>query len=201
MNTLPLVYLASQSPRRQQLLTQIAVPFEVLLPSDRAAAEDLEAVLPGEKPLAYVQRVTRLKLQQAKLERVRLGWPAHPILCADTTVALGDEILGKPQDLAEAKDMLLRLSGQTHQVFTAMAISHGRKTLRALSRSKVRFDDLSPQDIEAYVASGEPMGKAGAYGIQGLASGFIRSIQGSYSGIMGLPLFETSRLLRQLAED
>ncbi len=201
MNTLPLVYLASQSPRRQQLLTQIAVPFEVLLPSDRAAAEDLEAVLPGEKPLAYVQRVTRLKLQQAKLERVRLGWPAHPILSADTTVALGDEILGKPQDLAEAKDMLQRLSGQTHQVFTAMAISHGRKTLRALSRSKVRFDDLSPQDIEAYVASGEPMGKAGAYGIQGLASGFIRSIQGSYSGIMGLPLFETSRLLRQLAED
>ena len=200
MNTLPLVYLASQSPRRQQLLTQIAVPFEVLLPSDRAAAEDLEAVLPGEKPLAYVQRVTRLKLQQAKLERVRLGWPAHPILCADTTVALGDEILGKPQDLAEAKDMLQRLSGQTHHVFTAMAISHGRKTLRALSRSKVRFDDLSPQDIEAYVASGEPMGKAGAYGIQGLASGFIRSIQGSYSGIMGLPLFETVGLLRKISQ-
>ena len=200
MNSLPFVYLASQSPRRQQLLTQIGVPFEVLLPQDVAAAEELERVLPGETPLAYVQRVTLLKLQLAKTECTRLAWPVHPILCADTTVALGALILGKPHNAEEAKDMLQRLSGQTHQVFTAIAIAHGRKTLRALSRSKVRFDTLSAQEIEAYVASQEPMGKAGAYGIQGLASGFIRSIQGSYSGIMGLPLFETTRLLRKVAE-
>jgi septum formation protein len=200
MKPLPFVYLASQSPRRQQLLSQMAVPFKVLLPHDTDAAEDLERVLPGETPLAYVQRVTLLKLQHAKAECTRLAWPSHPILCADTTVALGSHILGKPQNETEATDMLQRLSGQTHQVFTAIAIANGRQILRALSRSKVRFAPLSAQEIEAYVASQEPMGKAGAYGIQGLASGFIRSIQGSYSGIMGLPLFETTRLLRKVAE-
>jgi septum formation protein len=200
MKPLPFVYLASQSPRRQQLLAQIEVPFKVLLPHDTDAAEDLERVLPGETPLAYVQRVTLLKLQHAKAECKRLAWPSHPILCADTTVALGSHILGKPQNETEATDMLQHLSGQTHQVFTAIAIANGRQILRALSRSKVRFAPLSAQEIEAYVASQEPMGKAGAYGIQGLASGFIRSIQGSYSGIMGLPLFETTRLLRQVAE-
>jgi septum formation protein len=178
----------------------MAVPFKVLLPHDTDAAEALERVLPGETPLAYVQRVTLLKLQHAKAECTRLAWPSHPILCADTTVALGSHILGKPQNETEATDMLQRLSGQTHQVFTAIAIANGRQILRALSRSKVRFAPLSAQEIEAYVASQEPMGKAGAYGIQGLASGFIRSIQGSYSGIMGLPLFETTRLLRKVAE-
>jgi septum formation protein len=200
MKPLPFVYLASQSPRRQQLLSQMAVPFKVLLPHDTDAAEALERVLPDETPLAYVQRVTLLKLQHAKAECTRLAWPSHPILCADTTVALGSHILGKPQNETEATDMLQRLSGQTHQVFTAIAIANGRQILRALSRSKVRFAPLSAQEIEAYVASQEPMGKAGAYGIQGLASGFIRSIQGSYSGIMGLPLFETTRLLRKVAE-
>jgi septum formation protein len=200
MKPLPFVYLASQSPRRQQLLSQMAVPFKVLLPHDTDAAEALERVLPGETPLAYVQRVTLLKLQHAKAECTRLAWPSHPILCADTTVALGSHILGKPQNETEATDMLQRLSGQTHQVFTAIAIANGRQILRALSRSKVRFAPLSAREIEAYVASQEPMGKAGAYGIQGLASGFIRSIQGSYSGIMGLPLFETTRLLRKVAE-
>jgi septum formation protein len=171
-----------------------------LLPHDTDAAEALERVLPGEAPLAYVQRVTLLKLQHAKAECTLLAWPSHPILCADTTVVLGSHILGKPQNETEATDMLQRLSGQTHQVFTAIAIANGRQILRALSRSKVRFAPLSAQEIEAYVASQEPMGKAGAYGIQGLASGFIRSIQGSYSGIMGLPLFETTRLLRKVAE-
>jgi len=200
MKPLPFVYLASQSPRRQQLLTQIGVPFEVLQPRDTHTAEALEIVLPGESPLAYVQRVTLLKLKHAKAECKRRAWPAHPILCADTTVALGALILGKPQNEQDAIEMLNLLSGQTHQVFTAMAIAHGDQTLRALSRSKVRFDILSAQEIEAYVASQEPMGKAGAYAIQGLASGFIRSIQGSYSGIMGLPLFETTRLLRKVAE-
>jgi septum formation protein len=155
MKPLPFVYLASQSPRRQQLLAQIEVPFKVLLPHDTDAAEDLERVLPGETPLAYVQRVTLLKLQHAKAECTRLAWPSHPILCADTTVALGALILGKPQNAEEAKNMLQRLSGQTHQVFTAIAIAHGRKTLRALSRSKVRFDALSAREIEAYPRIGQ----------------------------------------------
>ena len=198
MKPLPFVYLASQSPRRQQLLAQIEVPFKVLLPHDTDAAEDLERVLPGETPLAYVQRVTLLKLQHAKAECTRLAWPSHPILCADTTVALGSHILGKPQNETEATDMLQRLSGQTHQVFTAIAIANGRQILRAFSRSKVRFAPLSAQEIEAYVASQEPMGKAGAYGVQGLAATHISEIKGSYSGIMGLPLFETAQLLKQI---
>jgi septum formation protein len=200
MMNFPLVYLASQSPRRQQLLQQISVPFEVLLPHDTVAAEALEKVLPGETPLNYVQRVTKLKLQMAKLEMKRLALPEHPILCADTTVAWGTKILGKPQDASQAHEMLRLLSGQKHQVLTAIAVAHGRKTFRAVSRSKVQFDELSESDIAAYVASQEPMGKAGAYGIQGLASGFIRSIQGSYSGIMGLPLYETCKILRQISE-
>jgi septum formation protein len=200
MNRVP-VYLASQSPRRQQLLAQIGVPFDLLLPTDLQAAEDLEHSMPNEKPLAYVQRVTLLKLKSAKLQMQQTKLLARPVLCADTTVVLGDEILGKPADALEATSMLSRLSGQTHQVFTALALSDGRRIHRAVSRSKVVFDHLSDEDIKAYVASGEPMGKAGAYGIQGLAGSFIKSIQGSYSGIMGLPLYETSQLLRRLAKD
>ena len=196
-----LVYLASQSPRRQQLLSQIGLPFELLLPTDEQAAEDLEQVLPGEKPLAYVQRVTLLKLKAAKLQLQQSRREVHPILCADTTVALGDDILGKPMNAVQASQMLSRLSGQTHQVFTALALSDGRRTHRAVSRSKVVFAPMRDAEIAAYVASGEPMGKAGAYGIQGLAACFIKSIQGSYSGIMGLPLYETSQLLRRLAKD
>ncbi len=195
------VYLASQSPRRQQLLQQIGVPFEVLLPNDAQAAEALESVLPDEKPLAYVQRVTRLKLKAAQAQLAQSQRELHPVLCADTTVVLGHDILGKPSNHQEATQMLARLSGQTHQVFTALALSDGRRIHRAVSRSKVVFAALSPENIAAYVASGEPMGKAGAYGIQGLAAGFIKSIQGSYSGIMGLPLYETSQLLRRLAKD
>ena len=196
-----LVYLASQSARRQQLLSQIGLPFELLLPTDAQAAEDLEQVLPGEKPLAYVQRVTLLKLKAAKLQLQQSRREVHPILCADTTVALGDDILGKPMNAVQASQMLSRLSGQTHQVFTALALSDGRRTHRAVSRSKVVFAPMRDAEIAAYVASGEPMGKAGAYGIQGLAACFIKSIQGSYSGIMGLPLYETSQLLRRLAKD
>ena len=195
------VYLASQSPRRQQLLSQIRVPFEVLLPADAQAAEALEQALPDEKPLAYVQRVTLLKLKAAKMQLQMTKRAVHPILCADTTVVLGHDILGKPANEHEAFDMLSRLSGQTHQVFTALALSDGRRIHRAVSRSKVVFDPLSADDIKSYVDSGEPMGKAGAYGVQGLAASFIKSIQGSYSGIMGLPLYETSQLLQRLTKD
>ena len=196
-----LVYLASQSPRRQQLLQQIGISFELLLPTDPQAAEALEQVLPGEKPLAYVQRVTLLKLQAAQAQLRTNQLAVHPVLCADTTVALGEDILGKPASDQEARQMLTRLSGQTHQVFTAIALSDGRKIHRAVNRSKVVFDVLTEADIADYVASGEPMGKAGAYGIQGQAGRFIKRIQGSYSGIMGLPLHETSQLLRRLAKD
>ena len=195
------IYLASQSPRRAELLQQIGVDFRLLLPqsaAEKQAAEDLEVVLAGEAPAAYVQRVTALKLDAAVARHQRRGLPAAPILCSDTTVALGREILGKPQDEADAARMLKSLSGTTHRVLTAVAVAHGRKTVAALSVSRVRFDVLSSAMVRAYVASGEPMGKAGAYAVQGRAAAFIAHISGSYSGIMGLPMFETAQLLRQV---
>lgn len=194
------IYLASQSPRRSQLLTQLGVRHELLLPNaaDDAAedAEALEAVQPGESPSAYVQRVTGLKLDAAVLRRARRALPEAPILCADTTVARARTIYGKPEDAADAARMLGALSGQTHRVLTALALQVGARRLTALSVSRVAFAELSPAHIDAYVATGEPLGKAGAYGIQGRAAAHIRQISGSYSGIMGLPLFETAQLLR-----
>ena len=192
------IYLASQSPRRRQLLEQIGVAHQLLLPDPHEDAEALEVVLRAEAPARYVQRVTGLKLEAAMTRLKASGLPAAPVLCADTTVALGREILGKPQDAAEARDMLSRLAGQTHRVLTAVALQKGRKRVTALSESRVRFAPMTPAQIRAYVASGEPMGKAGAYGVQGRAAAYIEHLQGSYSGIMGLPLFETARLLRQL---
>ena len=191
------IYLASQSPRRRQLLDQLGVRHELLLPGADEDAESLEAVLPGELPADYVQRVTALKLEAARARLQRRGLPPAPILCADTTVALGRRILGKPADAAEAAEMLGALSGRSHRVLTAVALGAGRRTLSALSVSKVRFAPLSPAVTAAYVASGEPFGKAGAYAIQGAMAARIERIEGSYSGIMGLPLFETARLLEQ----
>jgi septum formation protein len=190
------IYLASQSPRRRQLLEQLGVRYELLLPDDDEDAEALEAVLPGEAPTPYVQRVTALKLQASLARLKRRQWPVAPILCADTTVALGRKILGKPASDAEARAMLQDLSGRDHRVLTAVALGQGRRTLALLSQSRVRFAPLSSSWIAAYVASGEPQGKAGAYAIQGRASMMMSSISGSYSGIMGLPLYETGRLLR-----
>ena len=198
---LPLIYLASQSPRRQQLLTQIGVSFELLLPRDTQAAEALETELHNESPMIYVKRVTMLKLQAAKAQMLQERLPLRPVLCADTTVALNDRILGKPLDETHAIRMLSALSGQTHQVFTAVAVNAGKRNWCSVQRSKVTFDTLSPGEIEAYVRTGEPMGKAGAYAIQGRAAMFIKRIQGSHSGIMGLPVFETSRLLQRIAKD
>ena len=192
------IYLASQSPRRRQLLDQIGVTHRLLLPAPHENAEALEALEPGESPARYVQRVTGLKLDAALARRKALGLPAAPILCADTTVALGREILGKPADARSARAMLARLSGQTHRVLTAIALQKGNRRLTALSESRVRFAAMSAAQIRTYVDSGEPMGKAGAYGVQGRAAAHIEHIQGSYSGIMGLPLFETAQLLRQL---
>ena len=191
------IFLASQSPRRAQLLGQLGVRHELLLATADEDAESLEVVLPGESPTAYVQRVTALKLDAAVRRRERRGLPAAPILCADTTVAIGRTILGKPEDDADAARMLASLAGRTHRVMTAIALQHGDRRLAALNVSHVRFAPIGPARIAAYVASGEPLGKAGAYGIQGRAAAFIEHISGSHSGIMGLPMFETAELLRQ----
>ncbi len=192
------IYLASQSPRRRQLLEQIGVQHQLLLPDPHEDAEALEAVHGGEAPARYVQRVTGLKLDAALARLKALGLPAAPVLCADTTVALGRDILGKPADAAQARAMLGRLAGQTHRVLTAVAVQKGRHRHSALSESWVRFAPMSAAQIRAYVESGEPMGKAGAYGVQGRAAAHIEHIRGSYSGIMGLPLFETAKVLRQV---
>jgi septum formation protein len=190
------LYLASQSPRRRQLLEQLGVRHELLLPDPGEDTESIEAVLSGEAPAGYVRRVTGLKLDAALLRLQRRGLPPAPVLCSDTTVALGRNIFGKPQDASDAARMLRALSGKTHRVLTAVAVQNGRKRHEALSDSRVTFAALSARQIKRYVESGEPMGKAGAYGVQGAAAAHISRIDGSYSGIMGLPMHETAQLLR-----
>lgn len=185
-----LIWLASASPRRSALLDQIGVPHRI-----RPLALD-ETQLPGETPADYVQRLARAKaeqlwLQLAEAERL-------PVLGADTTVALGDETLGKPADRAAAMRILRRLSGRTHQVLTAVALRHERGCEVKLSVSEVTLRPLSDREITDYWDSGEPADKAGAYGIQGRAALFIERIAGSYSGIVGLPLYETGQLLNSL---
>ena len=195
-STDPFIYLASQSPRRAQLLGQLGVRHALLLADAHEDAESLEAVLPNEAPASYVQRVTALKLDAAVARLKRRGLADAPVLCADTTVALGRTILGKPEDVQDARRMLGLLSGATHRVLTAVALQHGAARHAALSVSRVRFAVMSPEQIARYADSGEPLGKAGAYAIQGAAAAFVEHISGSYSGIMGLPMFETAQLLR-----
>jgi len=191
------IYLASQSPRRRQLLGQIGVRHELLLAGDGEDAEALEATRHGELPSAYVERVTRAKLKAARARLVQRGLPPAPILCADTTVALGRRILGKPVDASDAAATLQALSGRSHRVLTAVAVWDGRRSALAVSDSSVHFAPLPAEIIAAYVAGGEPFGKAGAYAIQSSLAGWISRIAGSYSGIMGLPLYETTQLLRR----
>ena len=202
----PFIYLASQSPRRSQLLDQIGVAHHILV-ADAAEnaiedAESLEVALKNEAPKAYVMRVTGLKLDAAVARLKKRGLVAAPVLCADTTVAMGRVIYGKPENAADAARMLAELSGKTHKVLTAVAVSvdtvHGRKRVSLLSESKVTFATITKTQIASYVATGEPLGKAGSYGVQGMAAGMIERISGSYSGIMGLPLFETTQLLRKI---
>jgi septum formation protein len=192
------VYLASQSPRRRQLLEQIGVQYELLLATPEEDAESLEVVLPNEAPLTYVKRVTQLKLEAAVQRMKQRGLPNAPVLCADTTVALGRSILGKPENAADALRILKMLSGQTHRVLTAVALASGRKRVSAVSISQVTFSPMSLAEMKNYIATGEPMGKAGAYGVQGAAAAYISQIKGSYTGIMGLTMFETAQLLKQL---
>ncbi|WP_175688547.1 Maf family protein [Burkholderia anthina] len=194
----PTLYLASQSPRRQELLQQIGVRFELLLPRPDEDAEALETELPGEAADAYVQRVTVAKAQAARARLVASGKPAAPVLVADTTVTIDGAILGKPADADDALAMLTRLAGRDHEVLTAVAVigADGALLPPALSRSSVRFAAAPRDAFERYVETREPFGKAGAYAIQGRAAEFIERIDGSHSGIMGLPLFETAALLR-----
>ena len=192
----PSIYLASQSPRRQALLGQMGQHFELLLPDPSEDVESLEATQAGESPRDYVQRVTALKLASA-LNRWRLrGLSLAPILCADTTVALGSDILGKPQDRQHAQDMLRALSGKTHAVYTAIAAGTPLEERHAISVSQVRFATWSDAELNGYLDTGEWDGKAGAYAIQGRAAAHIAHIEGSYSGIMGLPVYETTELLK-----
>ena len=208
------IYLASQSPRRQELLTQIGVRFELLVPDSSEDAESLEIQLPNEPALAYVERITLLKLAAAKQrlhkKQLEQELPSAPILCADTTVALmlddgksiKEIILGKPTDHQDAKRILQLLSGKTHQVHTAVVMAgnphiHDDEPKLLVSSSQVTFKSLSNVEIDAYVTTEEPMGKAGAYAIQGIGGCLIKHISGSFSGIMGLPLYETSQLMHE----
>lgn len=197
----PFIYLASQSPRRSQLLDQIGVAHQILVADATEDAESLEIALKNEAPLAYVIRVTALKLDVSVARMKRRGLPLAPVLCADTTVAKGRVLYGKPESEQDAARMLAALSGSTHRVLTSVAVAYGaqgKKRLQAVSESKVTFAKLSKAQIANYIATGEPMGKAGSYAVQGRAATFIEKISGSYSGIMGLPMFETAQLLGKL---
>jgi septum formation protein len=191
------IYLASRSLRRRELLRQIGIGFEVLLLREAPGRPADFDEHPGETESAeaYVERIARRKAEAgwARLSQRRLL--RHPVLAADTTVALDGTILGKPADREEAVAFLQRLSGRTHAVHTAVAVHFEERLELAVSSSEVEFGALTEQEIRRYVATGEPLDKAGAYAIQGRAAVFVRQLRGSYSGVVGLPLFETSRLL------
>jgi septum formation protein len=202
LHTLPsFIYLASQSPRRQELLKQMGIRFEMLLPLPGEDSESIETPLPQEKARIYVERVTLAKTAAAVARWKKSGLPWAPILCADTTVSLPNhtdgEILGKPVDAADAARILTMLSGKVHEVLSSVAVTvkPDENPIQLTQVSEVQFSNLTRQQIDAYIASGESFGKAGAYGIQGLGGAFIPSIKGSYSGIMGLPIYETQLLL------
>jgi len=194
------IHLASRSPRRRELLEQIGVRFQLLLFREgvRWDADTDEAVLPGETPDDYVRRVALAKAHAAwKRVVMRRGLSRYPVLAADTTVALGTQILGKPANSDEARRILALLSGTEHRVLTAVAVALEDRCELAVSESRVTFEPLDAARIGAYVDSGEPFDKAGAYGIQGRAGAFVERLEGSYTGVVGLPLYETARLLRQ----
>ena len=187
------IYLASASPRRREIL--VSLGFQPVL----LVAETDETARPGEAVADYVARMARQKNVAARQLAAQRGLAlAQPLLSADTVVALDNAILGKPRDAAHARELLESLSGREHQVWTAVCVSLGGQTLEAAQRSDVRFKELSTQEIAAYIASGEPLDKAGAYGIQGIGGVFVAHLSGSFSGVMGLPVFETVKLLRQL---
>ena len=193
------IYLASRSPRRRELLAQMGIHFDTLAFRAPPRVDDDvdETPYDGENPLAYVERVARAKAE--------LGWrmvgmrrmKPQLVLAADTTLELAGDIIGKPVDAADARAILRRLSGRTHRVLTAVAVAFEEHLESVVSVSEVTFGELDDADIRRYVTSGEPMDKAGAYGIQGYAGLFVEHLAGSYSGVMGLPLYETGQLLRR----
>ena len=193
------LYLASRSPRRRELLTQMGVAFDTLIfrSGMRCDPEVDESALAGEGAEAYVERVARAKAEHGLNLLVERRLPLRPILAADTTLEFAGEIIGKPADEADAAAILRRLSGNTHRVLTGVAVSHEGRTEYVLSVSEVRFREIDDEEIRHYVRSGEPMDKAGAYGIQGRAGLFVAHLAGSYTGVMGLPVCETGELLKQ----
>ena len=196
------IYLASRSPRRRELLAQIGVRYNLLL--FRSRPEEKEEVnedpLEGEAPVAYVERVARAKADAGWRRMMQRNLPQSPVLAADTTVALDGRIFGKPESREHAAEMLAALSGKRHEVLTAVALAQGDWLESALSVSEVEFKRLSDDEIRQYVATGECDDKAGAYAIQGRAARFVVELRGSYSGVMGLPLYETGRLLDKLPQ-
>lgn len=184
------VYLASASPRRRQLLLQIGVPFQVL------SVEVDESIEHVETPMAYVTRVAQAKAAAGRDRPRPDELPPRPVLAADTAVVIDGEILGKPNDRADAERMLALLAGRTHEVLTAVAFAAGERISSCVSRSEVTFREISPQEARDYWNTGEPKDKAGAYAIQGYGAVFVADLQGSYSGVMGLPLYETAQFLR-----
>lgn len=194
----PAIYLASKSPRRQELLRQLGVDFtELRLREAPGRRRDVvEKPRADEPAVEYVKRIARTKASIGWHRMQQRGLPPRPVLGADTEVALGGTIFGKPTDAADAARMLALLSGRRHDVLTTIAIRWERQIVLAVCASTVTFAELAADEIERYVATGEPFDKAGAYAVQGRAAAFIRRIEGSYSGVMGLPLFETVELLR-----
>jgi len=193
------LYLASRSPRRRELLNQVGIAFDTVVFREgyRADSETDETPHAGEDPVAYVERVTRAKAEHGLKIVHERKLPLRPVLAADTTLEFNREIIGKPVDLADAVAILRRLSGQTHRVLTGVAVTHMGRTEYVLSSSEVRFRRIDEHEIRHYVMTGEPMDKAGAYGIQGRAGLFVEYIAGSYTGVMGLPVCETGELLKR----
>jgi septum formation protein len=196
------IYLASRSPRRRELLSQIGVRYHLLLFRTRPGevADVDETPLAGEAPIAYVERMARAKAEAGWARLLQRNLPQAPVLAADTTVALDERIFGKPASREHAAQMLAELSGKTHEVLTAAALKSGDWIETAVSRSEVRLKALSEEEVRLYVATGECDDKAGAYAIQGRAARFVVDLRGSYSGVMGLPLYETSQLFDKLRD-
>jgi septum formation protein len=196
----PSVYLASKSARRQELLHQLGVDFTQLLMREAPGRrrDVAEVVRKDEAPLDYIKRIARTKAAVGWRQMEHRGLEAKPVLAADTEVILDGAVFGKPRDAAGAVEMLRRLSGRTHEVATGVAIRWNAQIMLTVSSSRVTFRALDDDEIERYVATGEPFDKAGAYGVQGRAAAFISRLEGSYSGVMGLPLFETAEMLSKI---
>ena len=195
------IYLASRSPRRRELLTQIGVKFHLLLfRADARVDPDVsEDVLPGETADAYVLRVAKAKAEAGWKRLMLRNIPRAPVLAADTTVAVDSRILGKPANRHEAAEMIATLAGRQHEVLSAVAVKYEEQFETAVSRSEVEMRPLTPEEIRQYVATGEGDDKAGGYAIQGRAAQFVIAVRGSYSGVIGLPLYETVQLLERCA--